>query len=321
MSIPHAAAAALTLVFVGVAFAQAPPGAGYPTKPIRLVSSSVGSGTDSATRMVVPGMTVSLGQQIIIDNRPGGIMQGEIVRKAQADGYTLLSVGNAFVLGPLLTPTPYDPVRDFAPISILARYPNVVIVHPTVAANTIKELIALAKAKPGGLNYASGPVGASNHLAAELFKSMAGVNIVRVAYKGGGPALNDVIAGQVPLVFASTGSVMSLLKSGRLKALAVTSAQPSDLVPGVPTVAAAGLPGYESVSIGLLMAPLRTPAAIIRRVNQALGYALGQPDVKEKLMSIGVEAVSSSPQALTVAMREDVARVGKLIKDTGMEAE
>ncbi len=321
MSIPHAAAAALTLVFVGVAFAQAPPGAGYPTKPIRLVSSSVGSGTDSATRMVVPGMTVSLGQQIIIDNRPGGIMQGEIVRKAQADGYTLLSVGNAFVLGPLLTPTPYDPVRDFAPISILARYPNVVIVHPTVAANTIKELIALAKAKPGGLNYASGPVGASNHLAAELFKSMAGVNIVRVAYKGGGPALNDVIAGQVPLVFASTGSVMSLLKSGRLKALAVTSAQPSDLVPGVPTVAAAGLPGYESVSIGLLMAPLRTPAAIIRRVNQALGYALGQPDVKEKLMSIGVEAVSSSPQALTVAMREDVARVGKLIKDTGMKAE
>ena len=321
MSIPHAAAAALTLVFVGVAFAQAPPGAGYPTKPIRLVSSSVGSGTDSATRMVVPGMTVSLGQQIIIDNRPGGIMQGEIVRKAQADGYTLLSVGNAFVLGPLLTPTPYDPVRDFAPISILARYPNVVIVHPTVAANTIKELIALAKAKPGGLNYASGPVGASNHLAAELFKSMAGVNIVRVAYKGGGPALNDVIAGQVPLVFASTGSVMSLLKSGRLKALAVTSAQPSDLVPGVPTVAAAGLPGYESVSIGLLMAPLRTPAAIIRRVKQALGYALGQPDVKEKLMSIGVEAVSSSPQALTVAMREDVARVGKLIKDTGMKAE
>jgi len=321
MSIPHAAAATLTLVFVGVAFAQAPPGAGYPTKPIRLVSSSVGSGTDSATRMVVPGMTVSLGQQIIIDNRPGGIMQGEIVRKAQADGYTLLSVGNAFVLGPLLTPTPYDPVRDFAPISILARYPNVVIVHPTVAANTIKELIALAKAKPGGLNYASGPVGASNHLAAELFKSMAGVNIVRVAYKGGGPALNDVIAGQVPLVFASTGSVMSLLKSGRLKALAVTSAQPSDLVPGVPTVAAAGLPGYESVSIGLLMAPLRTPAAIIRRVNQALGYALGQPDVKEKLMSIGVEAVSSSPQALTVAMREDVARVGKLIKDTGMKAE
>ena len=218
-----------------------------------------------------------------------------------------------------MSKTPYDPVRDFSPVSILGRYPNVLVVHPSVAASSVKELIALAKAKPGALNYASGPVGASNHLAAELFKSMAGVNIVRVVYKGGGPALNDVIAGQVQLLFASTGSVVSLLKSGRLRALAVTSAQPSELVPGLPTVAASGLPGYESVSIGLLLAPPKTPAAIIRRINQALVYALNSADIKDRFSSIGVETISSSPQELAVAMKADIARVGKLIKDAGIK--
>jgi tripartite-type tricarboxylate transporter receptor subunit TctC len=271
--------------------------------------------------MVVPGMTVSLGQQIIIDNRPGGIMQGEIVRKAQADGYTLLSVGNAFVLGPLLTPTPYDPVRDFAPISILARYPNVVIVHPTVAANTIKELIALAKAKPGGLNYASGPVGASNHLAAELFKSMAGVNIVRVAYKGGGPALNDVIAGQVPLVFASTGSVMSLLKSGRLKALATGSAEPSALTPGLPTLAASGVPGYESVQAVAIFAPVRTPTMLVERLNREIVLVLNATEVRSRLANVGVEIVASSPAMLAVKMKSEMVRLGKVIKDAGIRVE
>jgi len=187
----------------------------YPNRPIRLVTSSVGSGTDFATRLILPGLTASLGQQVIVDNRPGGVIQGEIVSQALPDGYTLLSVGSTFVLGPLLSKTSYDPVKDFSPISVLGRSPNVVVVHSSVAVTSIKELIALAKAKPGVLNYASGPVGASNHLAAELFKAMAGVNIVRIAYKGGGPALNDVIAGQVQLIFASAGSVVSYLKSGR----------------------------------------------------------------------------------------------------------
>jgi tripartite-type tricarboxylate transporter receptor subunit TctC len=293
----------------------------YPNRPIRMVTSSVGSGTDFATRMILPGLSASLGQQVIVDNRPGGIIQGEIVSQALPDGYTLLSVGSTFVLGPLLSKTPYDPVKDFSPISVLGRSPNVVVVHSSFPASSIKELIALAKAKPGGLNYASGPTGASNHLAAELFKSMAGVDIVRIAYKGGGPALNDVIAGQVPLIFASAGSVVPHLKSGRVRALAVTSAQPSQLIPGLPTVAASGVPGYESVSIGLLLAPARTPAPIIRRVNQGVTQALSQADVREKFLSTAVEPVSSSPQELAAAMKDDIARVSKLIKDAGIKAE
>jgi tripartite-type tricarboxylate transporter receptor subunit TctC len=252
---------------------------------------------------------------VIVDNRPGGIIQGEIVSQALPDGYTLLSVGSTFIVGPLLSKTPYDPVKDFSPISILGRSPNVVVVHTSLPVSSIKELIALAKAKPGALNYASGPVGASNHLAAELFKSMAGVNIVRIAYKGGGPALNDVIAGQVQLIFAAAGSVVPYLKSGRLRALAVTTAQPSELIPGLPTVAASGLPGYELVTFGLVLAPARTPASVIRRVNQGVMHALGPADVKEKLVSTGVEAVSSSPQELAAAMKADIARVGKLVKD------
>ena len=203
----------------------------------------------------------------------------------------------------------------------MGRYPNVLVVHPSVEATSIKELIALAKAKPGGLNYASGPTGASNHLAAELFKSMAGVNIVRIAYKGGGPALNDVIAGQVQLLFASTRSVVPYLKSGRLRALAVTSAQASPLAPGLPTVAASGLPGYVSESIGFVLAPAKTPAAIIRRIHEGIAHALGQSDVKEKLFNIGVEPVTSSPQELAAEMKADVARVGKLIRDTGIKGD
>jgi tripartite-type tricarboxylate transporter receptor subunit TctC len=294
---------------------------GFPVKPIRLVASSPGSGTELATRIIVPALTANFGQSVIVENRPGGIIQGEIVSRAPADGYTLLSAGSSFALGPLLSKTPYDPIRDFSPVSLLGRYPNVVVVHPSVAANSIKELIALAKAKPGALNYASGPTGASNHLAAELFKSMAGVNIVRVTYKGGGPALNDLIAGQVQLLFASTGSAVPHLKSGRLRALAVTSAQPSTLVPGLPTVAASGLSGYVSESIGFMLAPARTPAAVIRRVHQGVVHALNQADVREKLLAIGVEPVTSLPQELAAEMKADVARVGKLIKDTGMTAE
>ena len=306
----------LTVPGVGVVSGQ-----DYPNRPVRMLTSSVGSGTDFATRLLAPGLSSILGQQVVIDNRPGGIIQGEIVSNALPDGYTLLSVGSTFVLGPLLSKTPYDPVKDFLPISILGRAPNVVVVHSSVAVSSIKELIAMAKAKPGVLNYASGPVGASNHLAAELFKAMAGVNIVRVAYKGGGPALNGVIAGQVQLIFASAGSVVPHLKSGRLRALAVTSAQPSKSVPGLPTVAAAGLPGYESVSIGLLLAPARTPSAIIRRLNQGVVHVLNQPDVEEKFLNTGVEAASSSPQELAVAMKSDIARMSKLIKDAGITAD
>jgi tripartite-type tricarboxylate transporter receptor subunit TctC len=179
----------------------------------------------------------------------------------------------------------------------------------------------VARARPGALNYASGPAGVPNHLAAELFKSLAGVDIVRIGYKGGGPALNDLIAGQVHVLFASAGTVMPHVKSGRLRALAITSAQPSALVPDLPTIAAAGLPGYEIVSIDAMFAPAKTPTAIVDRLNREIQRVLGRPDVKEKFFSAGVETVGSSPGELASRLKSEMSRLGKVIKDAGIRAE
>jgi tripartite-type tricarboxylate transporter receptor subunit TctC len=254
----------------------------------------------------------------VVDNRPAAIV-GELVAKAPADGYTLLAIGSVLWLTPLLQDNVgYDPVKDFSPISVTGLSVNVLVVHPSVAANSVKELIALAKAKPGQLNYATGGTGSSNHLAAELFKSMAGINLVRIPYKGSGPAVNDLVSGQVQIMFPTTAAGLPHVKSGRLRALAVTSLQPSALAPGLPTVTDSGVPGYESVVMYALFAPAKTPAAIVKRVNKDLVQYLRSPAGTERLFTAGIEVVASTPGELATAMKSEMTRLGKLIKDANL---
>jgi len=228
----------------------------------------------------------------------------------------LLAAGTALWLLPLMQKVPYDPVKDFSPISVVTSAPNVLVVHPGVPANSVKELVALAKAKPGMLNYGSSVVGTSSHLATELFKAMAGVDIVRVGYKGGGPARTALLAGEVQMVFAGAeATLMSLVKSGKLRALAVTSPQPSVLAPGLPTVAASGVPGYESGSLDCIFAPAKTPPSIILRLNQEIVRVINQSEVKQKLFNAGVETVGSSPEELAAKIKSEMARLGNILKD------
>lgn len=280
MSLSKPAIAALT-ISMGLSGAQPMAAQEYPYKPIRIISSEPGGAGDFSSRIIAPALSVALGQPVIVNNR-AGVSQAEIVSNGLPDGYTVLIDGNSFWIGPLVRKAPYDPVRDFAPVTSLSSSPNILVVHPSVAANTVKDLIALAKAKPGVLNYGSSSAGTAAHLSAELLKSMANVNIVRVAYKGGGPALTALLGGEVQLVFATATSVTQHIKSGRVRALAVTTAQPSALVPGLPTIAASGFPGYESTFMQGVWVPIRTPASVVTRLNKEFVLVLRSTEVKEK---------------------------------------
>jgi tripartite-type tricarboxylate transporter receptor subunit TctC len=295
-------------------------GQDYPNKPIRVVTGEPGGATNFSARFIAQGIAGGLGQNIIVENRPSRLL-GEYVARALPDGYTLLIAGGTFVMGPLLQTMPYDVERDFAPVSLATTSPSVLLVHPSVQVKSVKELIALAKAKPGGLNYASGGSGAASHLAAELFKSMANVDLVRINFKGNGPALNALMAGEVQMIFVSASAVAPHIKSGKLHALAVISAEPSALAPGLPTVAASGLPGYESASSQGVWVPARTSAAIINRVHQEVVRFLARPDAKEKLFSAGSEVVASSPEQFAKAIRTELVRMGKVIKDAGIKVD
>ena len=292
----------------------------YPNKPIRIVTSVPGNGDDLAARLIAQGVAGALGQQVVVDNR--GLIAVEIVAKAPPDGYTVLFYGSPMWLAPLMRESvPYDPVKDFSAVTWATVSPNILVVHPSLAIKSVAELVALAKAKPGELNYGTGSAGSTPHLAAELFKSMAGVNIVRVPYKGSAPALTALIGGQLQFMFPSTSSVAPHLNSGRLKALAVTSAQPSALAPGLPTVAASGLPGYESASLLGVFAPAGTPAALINRLNQEMVRALMRTDAQERLFNSGVEAVGSSPEQFAATVKSEMAKWGKVIRDAGIRDE
>ena len=293
----------------------------YPNKPIRMVTTGVGGDADILLRLVMPGISDRLGQSVIIENRPAGIIPAEIVSRATPDGYTLLTMGSPMWIGALLQKTPYDPVRDFSPITNMTKSPAVLVVHPSVAANSVKELIALAKAKPGVLNYASGGTGGTSHLAAELFNSLAGVNIVRVNYKSGSLRLGASLNGEVQVQFISPGTVASHVKAGKLKSLAVTSAEPSALAPGVTTIAASGLAGYEVVGLQGLFAPAKTPAAIIKRLNQEVVLYLNQPNVKQRILDSGEEVVGSSAAEFAAKVKAEMARMCKVIKDAGIKAD
>ncbi len=295
---------------------------GYPSKPIRVVTSDAGGGSDVIVRVIAQAVTAPLGQQVVIDNRGGGVIAGEIVSRAQPDGYTLIYYGSTLWILPLMRKSvPYDTVRDFAPITLAVSSPNVLVVHPSVAAKSVKELIALAKTKPGELNYASAAAGTIPHLAAELFKSMAGVDIVRIVYKGTGAALNDLLGGQVQVMFATAPSAAPHVKTGRLRALAMTTAQPSSAFPDLPTISAAGLPGYEAVQISGMFAPAKTPVSIINRLNQDIVRALHQPSVRDKLASTGVEVVGSTPEQFSAKIKSEIARMGKVIRNAGIRDE
>jgi tripartite-type tricarboxylate transporter receptor subunit TctC len=260
-----------------------------------------------------------LGQPVIVDNR-NAVISAETAAKAAPDGYTLLISGGSLWLLPFLRDNvSWDPIKDFSPVSLLATSPNMIVVHPSVAAKSVSELIILAKARSGELNYGAS-VGGSTHLAAELFKAMAGVNLVRVPFKGNGPALNALITGEVQVMFATVTAALPHVKSGRLRALASTSAQPSALLPDLPT-AAATLPGYASATLIGIFAPPKTPMAIVNRLNQEIVAAFAAPDLKKRFFDAGVETVANSPAEFAATIKSDMSRMGKVIRDAGIKAE
>jgi tripartite-type tricarboxylate transporter receptor subunit TctC len=294
----------------------------YPTKPIRLLTAQFGGGSDLAARMIAPGLSTRLGQQVVVDSRVGGSIIADVAAKAAPDGYTLVCYSGTLWVLPLMQAKPsYDPLRDFAPITLVGTSPMVLVVHPSVPAKSVMELIALAKARPGELNSATGPVGATPHLASELFKSMAGINIVHVAYRGVGAAVNDLLGARVQMMLPNAGAVIQHIQSGRLRGLGVGSAKPSVLLPNLPTIASAGLPGYEAVASYGVFAPAGTPAPIVKRLNEQIVNVLTSPEVKEKLFNTTTEVVASSPAGLTAHMKSEMARLGKVIKAANIRAE
>lgn len=296
-------------------------GQSYPNKAVRIVTSGVGGSGDFTSRLVAQGLSAVLGQQVIVENRAAGGASGVIVAGAPPDGYTLLLNGGSLWIGTLIEKTPYDVVKDFAPISLINRQPNVLVVNASVPAKSVQELIALAKAQPGKLNYSTGALGSASHLSAELFKYMAKVNIVRISYKSAGLRVTALLSNEVQMEFSSPNSGAQHIKSGKLRALAVTTAQPSALVPGVPTVAASGLPGYESAGLYGFFAPATTPAAIIDRLSRETAAVVRKEDVREKFFSASMEAVGSSPKELADTIKSEMSRLGKVIKEAGIKAE
>lgn len=293
---------------------------GYPNKVIRIITPASGGGSDVLSRLIAPGLSASLRQQVIVDNR--GAIASELVAKAPPDGYTLLVNGSPMWLLPILRPSsPWDAMRDFAPITLAVSSPSMLAVHPSLPVKSVRDLIALAKAHPGKLNYAAGTIGATPHLAGELFKVMAGVNIVRVPYKGSGPGLIGLMTGEVEFMFPGAASAWGFVKQGKLKGLAICSAQPSPLFPGLPTVAASGLPGFVSVSPQGIVAPAKTPAPIVNRLNKEIVRVLNSAEVKERLANGGIEVVGNSPEEFAAAIKADMARIRKLVKEAGIRAE
>ncbi|MES2564042.1 MAG: tripartite tricarboxylate transporter substrate-binding protein [Pseudomonadota bacterium] len=289
----------------------------YPTKAIRIVTSPAGGGNDLPARLIARAVSAPLGQQIIVDNRPT-VLIADIVAKAPPDGHTLLVTGSAHWIGPLVEKVTYDPIRDFAPIILIDRAPSVLVVHPSMPVKSVKQLIALAKARPGDLNFSVGGPGTSNDVAAILFNALAGANIVRIPYKGTGPALAAVMSGEVHAMFGSAGGAAPHMKSGRLRALAVGSVQPSPLAPGVPTLEASGLPGFVSEALHALFAPAATPPAVVARLNQEVGRYLLSAEAKDVFLKAGIETSPGTPEELTAVMKSEVARIGKVLKAAGV---
>jgi tripartite-type tricarboxylate transporter receptor subunit TctC len=298
----------------------------YPAKPIRLVVGfTAGGASDITARIVGQKLTEHFGQPVIIDNRPGasGTIAGGIVAKSAPDGYTLLAGATSILaINPgLYAKLDYDTLRDFAPVSQTVSMPQLLVVHPSVKAATLKELLALAKAKPGELNYSSSGTGSSSHLAMELLKYMTGINVVHVPFKGSGQAMPNLLAGQVQLVFDPMPSSLPHVKSGRLRAIAISTATRSPAIPDLPTVAQAGVPGYESSLWYGVLLPARTQPAIVARLNEAINAILKEPDVSERFAGLGAEPRGGTSAEFGKYIGEEILKWGKVIKAVGIRAE
>jgi tripartite-type tricarboxylate transporter receptor subunit TctC len=309
-----------------VAFAQ-DPAASYPSRAIRLVVPFPPGGvTDRLGRVLAQKMQEDWGQPAVVENRPGasGMIAAEAVAKAAPDGYTLMMghIGTHAINVSLFSRLPYDPVRDFAPISLLVTVPNVLLLHPAVPASSVRELIALARARPGTLNFASPGSGTSGHMSAELFKSMAGVDIVHVPYKGPGPALQDLVAGQVNMLFDTVASSLPQVRAGKLKGLAVTSRDRAAIAPEIPTMAESGVPGYEIAPWFAAFAPAGTPASIVAKLQGEMARILAQPDVRNAFVNQqGMTLIASTPDELAAHVQREIAKWAKVVKETGARAE
>ena len=298
----------------------------YPRKAIRLiVPFAPGGGNDTVARAIAQSAGTSLGQPVVVDNRAGagGMLGAELAARAPPDGYTLFLGGvSSHAINPNLhAKLPYDPVKDFAPITLIASAPSVLVVNPSLPARTLAEFTALAKASPGRINYASNGNGSSAQLAAVLYESMAGVQMVHVPYKGLAPALVDLLAGEVQAMFSSVVAIVPNIKAGRLRALAVTGKRRAALLPEVPTLDESGVPGYEAGSWYGILAPAGTPQAVVAKLHEAIVRALAQPEVRERLVSEGAEVIGSTPEAFAAHITAELARMGKLIRDAGIRME
>jgi tripartite-type tricarboxylate transporter receptor subunit TctC len=301
-----------------LAYAQA-----YPSKPIRLVVPyPPGGPLDIMARAIGQKLTEAWGQPVVVDNRAGagGNIGADLVAKSPADGYTLLmgAVATHAINPTLYGKLPYDPVRDFAPVALVAQVPNILVVNPSVPVKSVRELIDLARARPGYLNFASGSTGSTGHLAGELFNTMAGVQMVHIPYKGGAPAMADLLAGQVQLMFDNLANALPNVKAGRLRALAVTTLKRSPAMPDLPTVAESGLPGFDLTTWFGLMVPAGTPPEIVAKLNAEIVRALNTKDMRERLEKMGAEPpVNNTPDNFAAFIRSEAAKYAKVVKDSG----
>jgi tripartite-type tricarboxylate transporter receptor subunit TctC len=295
----------------------------YPAKPVRvMVPFEPGGATDIMARLISAELTNSLGQSFLVENRSGagGNIGANVVAKADPNGYVLLfaGAGNIAINPSLFTNMPFDPITDLAPVSLMVTTMNVLMVHPSVPAKSVLELIALAKEKPGKLSFASTGNGGTQHLSGELFKMLAGINVVHVPYRGSGPAMADFVVGRTEMMFDNIPPALPRIQAGTLRALGVTAKKRSDMLPGVPTIADAGLPDFEASSWFGVMAPARTPAAVINRLNQAMVEALKKPEVIEKIRGMGADPASSTPEEFTERIRADTEKWRAVVKAAGV---
>jgi tripartite-type tricarboxylate transporter receptor subunit TctC len=296
----------------------------YPTKPVRLiVGFPPGGATDLVARLVQPKLAQAFKQEIIVDNRAGanGVIGAELAAKAPPDGYTLhLATLAALTISPAISKVPYDPLKDFTPIARVVELQNIFIVLPALQVTSIGDLVALARSKPGALNYASSGTGSTGHLSGELLKSMAGVDMVHVPYKGGGPALTDFLAGQVDIFVAIVSTAVPYVKSGKARALAVTGNKRADALPDVPTVAESGIAGYESTNWYCLVGPANLPRPIVDRWHREIVAVLDQSDIKQALLERGIDAAPSSPSELAAYLRSESVKWSRVAKAAGVQA-
>ncbi len=296
----------------------------YPSKPVRLIIPfPPGGSNDVVGRVIATQLGERLGQQVVVDNRggAGGVIGTEMAAKAAPDGYTLLFISSAFAANSSLYKLPYDPVKAFVPIAMIAAGPNVLAVAPTLPVNSLKDLLALARAKPGQLNYASAGVGSFQHLGSALFVSLAKVNIVHVPFKGGGPAMVDVIAGNTQVMLGSLVQTLPQIKSGKLKALGVGGSKRSPTMPEVPTIAEAGVPGYEAVNWWGIIGPAGTPAAIVSRIHKELAAIAQTPDMQKRFEAEAVEAVQMSTPEFAQYIERETVKWARVVKEAGIKAE